>query len=114
MLQKNIKKGRLEIWWKGIADAAQKSLRDEGDRKGEEAKHRKSVENGFWTALNKKDSESLTGRIEQEGNEKSSGGKEKRASMDKLRETSVEAQRKVNGEGQREVNGDIDVEMQID
>lgn len=114
ILQKNIKKGRLEIWWKGIADAAQKSLRDEGDRKGEEAKHRKSVENGFWTALNQKDSEALTREIEGEENKKSSGGKEKRASTDKPRETSAEAQRKVNGEGQREVNGDIDVEMQMD
>ena len=114
LLQKNIKKGRLEIWWKGIADAAQKSLRNEGDRKGEEAKHRKSIEKGFWTALSKKDSEALTGGIEEEEKEKSSRVKEKKTTMGKQRETSAEAQRKINGERQREVNGEIDVEMQMD
>ena len=114
ILQKNIKKGRLEIWWKGIADAAQKSLRDEGDRKGEEAQHWKSVEKGFWTDLNQKDSEVLKGGLEEEEKGKGSGRKERRISTEKQRENSVEAQRKVNGEGQREVNGDIDVEMTMD
>lgn len=114
ILQKHIKKGRLEIWWKGVADAAQKSLRDEGDRQGEETRRRKSDEKGFWNAISKRDSEALKGRIDEEGKEKSSKWRKGEIIMDKQRETSAEGQRKVNGEGQREVNGDIDVEMKMD
>ena len=119
MLQKHIKKGRLEIWWKGVADAARKSLRDDGDRKGEEVWHRRSVEEGFWNAVSKRDSEALRTRAEEkarvgaEGKGVISGGSKKEASvsMDKQTEARPEGHRKVNGEGQREVNGVIDVEM---
>lgn len=114
ILQQHIEKGRLEIWWKGIADAAQKSLRDEGDRKGEEAKHRKSAEQGFWSVLNKKDSEALSSTVQEEEKGTSSGGKERKIGGNQPRETGAEAPRNINGEGQRVVNGDIDVEMKMD
>lgn len=119
ILQKHIKKGRLEIWWKGVADAARKSLRDEGDRKGEETRRRKSVEKEFWNAVNKRDSEALKGSVAEEEREKSHAGKksEVSASMDKQREVSAEGRWKANGDnrkGQREVNGDIDDKMTID
>lgn len=39
-LEEALEKGRLEMWWKGVADAAKLSLRDEADRQGAESAKR--------------------------------------------------------------------------
>lgn len=57
LLEKYIEKGRLEMWWKGVVEAAQRSVRDEKDQAGEERRKRRSVETGFWKGLDVKDGE---------------------------------------------------------
>lgn len=111
-LQTHIKKGRLDMWWKGVAEAARKSVKDDGDRQGEETKRLKGVEKGFLTAMLQRDRESLKGKQE-EGNGESNGERKREVSMDKQREGNAEGLKKVNGEGQREVNGDTDVKMKM-
>lgn len=55
LLETYIEKGRLEMWWKGVAEAAQRSARDEKDQAGEESTRRRSVEVRFWKGLDVKD-----------------------------------------------------------
>lgn len=55
LLETYIKRGRLEMWWKGVAEAAQRSARDEKDQAGEAGRRRRSVEKGFWKGLKAKD-----------------------------------------------------------
>jgi hypothetical protein len=110
MLQQHIEKGRLEIWWKGVADAALKSVKDEGDRAGEETRRRKSVEKGFWNAINQRDCEALNGRIDEDGKGKSNGERTTEVSTGKPRRIS----KKFNGGEESEVNSDTDVEMKMD
>lgn len=55
LLETYIEKGRLEMWWKGVAEAAQRSARDEKDQAGEESRRRRSVEMGFWKEQEEKD-----------------------------------------------------------
>lgn len=57
LLETYIEKGRLEMWWKGVVEAAQRSARDEKDQAGEERRRRRSLETGFWKGLETKDKE---------------------------------------------------------
>ena len=43
-LQHYLAKGRLEIWWTGVMEAAKKAVRAEADEEGEKKRRRKSVE----------------------------------------------------------------------
>lgn len=65
VLKCNIEKGRLEMWWKGVVDAAKTSVRDERDREGEEIRRRKSIEKAFWNGMGKKDRETLESTAEE-------------------------------------------------
>jgi hypothetical protein len=112
VLQMHVKKGRLEMWWKGVAEAARKSVKDDGDRQGEETRRLKNLERGFLTAMLHRDRESLNGKRE-EGKGESSGERKMEVSMDKPHEGNAEGPRKVNGERPREVNGDTDVKMKM-
>ena len=40
VLEEALEKGRLEMWWKGVFDAAKLSVREEADRQGAEAAKR--------------------------------------------------------------------------
>lgn len=55
LLETYIEKGRVEMWWKGVVEAAQRSTRDEQDQAGEERRRRTSAEVGFWKGLEVKD-----------------------------------------------------------
>ena len=43
LLEQCIEKGRLEMWWKGVVEAARMSVRNEADREGEERRRRRSL-----------------------------------------------------------------------
>ena len=47
------------MWWKGVDDAAKRSVRAETDRYEIESKRRLSMEKGFWNRMGKKDTEVL-------------------------------------------------------
>ena len=57
LLEKYIEKGRLEMWWKGVAEAARRSALEERDQVGEDLRRRKSMELGFWRELEARDDE---------------------------------------------------------
>lgn len=63
LLRMCIEKGRLEMWWKGVTDAAKKSATDERDRKGEERKRRKSIEKAFWSRQGIKDQDAVQRKV---------------------------------------------------
>lgn len=62
LLERYVEKGRLEMWWKGVVEAAQRSVRDERDQAGEERRRRRRVESGFWKGLDAKDGETKDGK----------------------------------------------------
>lgn len=64
-LKRNIEKGRLEMWWKGVVDAAKTSVRDEREREEGEIRRRKSIEKAFWNEVGKRDRETLESRAEE-------------------------------------------------
>ena len=57
LLQEYLEKGRLEIWWKGVLDAAQKAARIEADEDGAAKAKRRQVELQLKLRLKKKDRE---------------------------------------------------------
>lgn len=65
LLETYIEKGRLEMWWKGVVEAAQRSARDEQDHAGEDGRRRRSVEIGFWKGLDVKDGQRTEDKEEQ-------------------------------------------------
>lgn len=70
LLETCIEKGRLEIWWQGLTEAARRSAREEMNQEGEEIKRKRSVEQGLWKDLSAKDqgNEDEAEQVEVEGN----------------------------------------------
>lgn len=63
LLQEYLEKGRLEIWWKGVLDAAQKAARIEADEDGAAKAKRRQVELQLKLRLRKKDREALPKQV---------------------------------------------------
>lgn len=52
LLEMYIEQGRLEEWWKGVAEAAQQSANDELEQHAEDLQRRNSVDRAFWKRVN--------------------------------------------------------------
>ena len=56
-LEDCIDKGRLELWWQGVLEAAKQSARQESDQAGEKQSRRMSMETRFKARMDKQDKE---------------------------------------------------------
>ena len=52
LLEVYIEQGRLDKWWKGVAEAAQQSAKDELEQHAEDQQRRNSVDRAFWKRVN--------------------------------------------------------------
>lgn len=65
MLEEALEKGRLEMWWKGVADAAKLAVREEADRQGAESAKRAETEKKLAEkmSLRRRDSRVMNGDV---------------------------------------------------
>lgn len=63
LLEQHMEKGRLEMWWRGVTDAALRSARYERDQDGENIRRRKSVEQGIRSSMSKQDKEWVRSQV---------------------------------------------------
>lgn len=52
LLEMYIEQGRLAQWWKGVAEAAQQSAKDELEQHAEDLQRKNSVDIAFWKRVN--------------------------------------------------------------
>lgn len=52
LLEIYIEQGRLEQWWKGVAEAAQQSAKGELEQHAEDLRRRNSVDRALWKRVN--------------------------------------------------------------
>lgn len=52
LLEVYIEQGRLDQWWKGVAEAALQSAKDELEHHAEDQQRRNSVDRAFWKRVN--------------------------------------------------------------
>ncbi|KAL9611626.1 MAG: hypothetical protein Q9167_003741 [Letrouitia subvulpina] len=64
-LEQCLNKGRLELWWQGMVEAAKQSIKTDAEQAGEQRSRRLSFETKFKERMDREDEESL-GRLEVE------------------------------------------------
>ncbi len=52
LLEMYIEQGRLEQWWKGVAEAARQSAKGELEQHAEDLQRKNSVDRAFWKRVN--------------------------------------------------------------
>ncbi|KAI4162525.1 MAG: hypothetical protein LQ342_003756 [Letrouitia transgressa] len=57
-LEQSLNKGRLELWWQGIVEAAKQSVKSDAEQAGEQQSRRLSFENKFRERMDREDEKS--------------------------------------------------------